>query len=157
MNEAPGVPGGWASIENVSRRCLQNAKDVVHDRHRSLEEMAGMRPTGIRILDRSGLRHYPQPGSSLSCVTLTSLARNKSVAARQIAAPTLSVPCKSDIFWRFSPGASTARLAGILPAGSQRQASGLGVVPSLPSNNSRVGAGAAGSASITFRVVGGAA
>jgi hypothetical protein len=113
-----------------------------------------MKPTGVRILDRSCLHNYPQPGSCLSCVTLTSLAHNKSVASRQIAASPLSVPCKPDNFWRFSPGASATPPVGTLPAGSRRQADGWGVVPNHPVINSRAGTGATGSVSITFRVVG---
>jgi hypothetical protein len=96
-----------------------------------------MKPTGVRILDRSCLHNYPQPGSCLSCVTLTSLAHNKSVASRQIA-----------------PGASATPPVGTLPAGSRRQADGWGVVPNHPVINSRAGTGATGSVSITFRVVG---
>lgn len=112
-----------------------------------------MRPTGIRILDRSSPHNYPQPGSFLSWVTLASPAHNKSVASRPIAASPLSEPDKSKDFWRFSPDASAARLAYIGPAGSRWQAGGLGIVPNLPLIDPCVGAGATGSVSITVRVV----
>jgi hypothetical protein len=112
-----------------------------------------MRFTGGLILDRSSLCHNSRSRSSLSWITLTSLAHNKSVSSRQISALPLGVSCKSETSCRLCPSASVARLAETLPSGSRERGGGLGAGPDLPVINSPTPASAEGDVPITVRVV----
>jgi hypothetical protein len=111
-----------------------------------------MRPTGVRILGRSSLRNYPRPGGSLSWVTLTSPAHNKSIASRRIAPLPLSGPGRSENIRQISSQTSFGLTAGILP-GSSRQQAGVSealALLSLFESHPR----ATGSVSITVHVTG---